>query len=287
MRIGGEFADRELGKRLEAAEGFACMQFAKARKKLFPESGAEWMTVAGTTVVFDGVEAPTTQTFGLGMFEEVTEAALEEMEEFFKSRGTSTMHEVCPHAGLAVLEMLCRRGYAPMEVSNVLYRAVERPVLGLGEGIGVRTVGAEEAELWGEVSARGWTHQNPELEEFMKQMGALCVAREHSPCFLAELDGVPGAAGGLVLHEGVALFAGAATVPELRRRGLQGALLAERMRYAAEAGCDLAMMVTEAGSESQRNAERKGFRVGYTRMKWRLGELESSTWVQEGTEVVR
>jgi GNAT superfamily N-acetyltransferase len=75
----------------------------------------------------------------------------------------------------------------------------------------------------------------------------------------------------LVLHEGVALFAGAATVPELRRRGLQGALLAERMRHAAGAGCDLAMMVTEAGSESQRNAERKGFRVAYTRMKWRLG----------------
>jgi len=271
MRIGGEFADRELGKRLEAAEGFACMQFAKARRRLFPGSGSEWVTVAGTTVVFDGVEAPTTQTFGLGMFEEVTEAGLGEMEEFFKCRGTSTMHEVCPHAGVAAMEMLCGRGYVPMEVSNVLYRAVEAPGAGLAEGIRVRTVGADEAELWGAVSARGWTHEHPELEGFVRQMGALCVAREQSPCFLAEVDGVAGAAGGLVLHEGVALFAGAATAPELRRRGLQGALLAERMRYAAEAGCDLAMMVAEAGSESQRNAERKGFRVGYTRMKWRLG----------------
>jgi GNAT superfamily N-acetyltransferase len=266
-----KFADRELGKRLEAAEAFACAQFAKARKRLFPECGSEWMTVAGTTVVFDGVDAPTTQTFGLGMFEEATEEALEEIEEFFKSRGTSTMHEVCPHAGVTVLEMLCRRGYVPMEVSNVLHRAVERPVAPLSEGIRVRTVGTDEAELWGAVSARGWTHEHKELEGFMRQMGALCVAREQSPCFLAELDGVPGAAGGLVVHEGVALFAGAATVPELRRRGLQGALLAERMRYAAEAGCDLAMMVAEAGSESQRNAERKGFRVAYKRMKWRRG----------------
>jgi hypothetical protein len=124
MKIAGTFAetfaDKALGKRLEATEAFACAQFAKARRRLFPESGSEWMTVAGTTVVFDGVEAPTTQTFGLGMFEEVTDAALEEMEEFFKSRGTSTMHEVCPHAGVAAMEMLCRRGYAPMEVSNVL-----------------------------------------------------------------------------------------------------------------------------------------------------------------------
>jgi GNAT superfamily N-acetyltransferase len=80
----------------------------------------------------------------------------------------------------------------------------------------------------------------------------------------------PGAAGVLCIHEGVALFGGSATIPELRRRGLQAALLQERMRYAFDRGCDLAMMVAEAGSDSQRNAERKGFRIGYTRTKWRL-----------------
>ena len=51
---------------------------------------------------------------------------------------------------------------------------------------------------------------------------------------------------------------------------MQAALLHERMRYAAENGCDLAMMVAEAGSNSQRNAERTGLRVAYTRVKWRL-----------------
>jgi GNAT superfamily N-acetyltransferase len=94
-------------------------------------------------------------------------------------------------------------------------------------------------------------------------------------CFLAEFDGQPGAAGALYIHEGVALFAGSATVPSLRRRGLQAALLTERMRYAFDQGCDLAMMVAEAGSSSQRNAERKGFRIAYTRIKWRLGAEES------------
>ena len=34
--------------------------------------------------------------------------------------------------------------------------------------------------------------------------------------------------------------------------------------------CDLAMMVALAGSDSQRNAERKGFQIAYTRMKWKL-----------------
>ena len=35
------------------------------------------------------------------------------------------------------------------------------------------------------------------------------------------------------------------------------------------------MMVAEAGSESQRNAGRKGFRIAYTRMKWQLSEKPS------------
>jgi hypothetical protein len=42
------------------------------------------------------------------------------------------------------------------------------------------------------------------------------------------------------------------------------------MRYAFEHGCDLAMMVAVPGSDSQRNAERKGFRIAYTRAKWQL-----------------
>jgi GNAT superfamily N-acetyltransferase len=72
------------------------------------------------------------------------------------------------------------------------------------------------------------------------------------------------------MHDEVALFAGASTVPELRRRGLQAALLQERMRYAFDRGCDLAMIVAAPGSESQRNAERNGFRIAYTRTKWKL-----------------
>ena len=265
------FSDLALAKRLEGAEGYACAQFAEARSGLFPKCGSTWTRCAGTTLVFDGIDAPTTQSFGLGLFDKLTPEALDEMEKFFKSRGAAVMHEVCPMAGAAAMELLCARNYRPFEVSNVLYRSVEKADRQYPGNIGVRVIGAEEAQLWSGVSARGWTHEHPELETFVRDMGVVCVARKQSPCFLAEVDGEPGAAGLLSLFEGVALFGGSSTVPELRRRGLQAALLEERMRYAFEQGCDLAMMVAEAGSNSQRNAERKGFRVAYTRLKWRLG----------------
>jgi GNAT superfamily N-acetyltransferase len=263
-----EFADIELARRLERAEGRACVEFAEARRRLFPESGTEWMECGGAFAVYGGVESPITQTFGLGIFEELTAATLDEMERFFFERGAAANHEVSPLAGVAALRLLCDRGYRPIEISSVMWRPTEpRQAADCGR-IRVRAIGSDEAPLWADVSARGWTHQHPELLDFLLGFGVIAARRQRSICFLAEYDGTPGAAGALSIDNGVALFAGAATVPELRRRGLQAALLEERLGYAHEQGCDLAMMVAEAGGESQRNAERKGFRVAYTRVKW-------------------
>jgi len=264
------FSDLALSRRLERAEGHACARFAEARRRLFPESGSEWMECSGAYAVFDGVASPATQSFGLGIFEELTAASLDAIERFFLDRGAQVDHEVSPHAGVAALSLLCSRRYQPIEISNVMYRPVEKPAGEDSANIVVRVARQEEATLWAETSAKGWTHEHPGLLDFIRQSSAISSAREQCPCFLAEIDGQPGATGSLCIHEGVALFAGAATVPEMRRRGLQGALLRERMRYAFDHGCDLAMMVAEAGSDSQRNAERKGFQVAYTRIKWRL-----------------
>ena len=225
--------------------------------------------IAGTFVVFDGVESPITQTFGLGLFEDATSSALTEIESFFQNRGAAVHQEVSPFAGLATLEMLCERGYRPEELSSVMYQPIQAPAVKEDSSIKMRPIFKEEAQLWADVSARGWMEEAPELEQFLRDLGAVMTAREHSVCFLAEFDGVPGAAGALTISDGVALFAGASTVPAMRRRGLQGALLRERMRYAKAQGCDLAMMVAHPGTNSQRNAERSGFRVAYTRTKWK------------------
>ena len=177
------FADRELAKRLESAEGYACTQFAEARARLFPESGSEWEEIGGARAVFDGVDAPTTQSFGLGLFEELTTATLEGMERFFFKHGTAVMHEVSPLVGIPALGLLCSRGYRPVEVSNVMYRAVEKPSIDHPANILVREVGQEEGELWGSISARGWTHDHPEFEEFCEADGSALRGAEGKPLF--------------------------------------------------------------------------------------------------------
>jgi hypothetical protein len=264
------FSDLALSRRLERAEGHACLQYAEAQRRLFPKSDAAWIECAGAYAVFNGVDSPITQSFGLGIFEELTPDSLDSIERFFLDRGAQVHHEVSPLAGVPALDLLCKRNYRPIEISNVLYRSVEQPAAQPQADIRVRVTGPEETQLWTDISAKGWSYEHPELLDFLLQLGAISTAREQSLCFLAEIDGQPGAAGVLCMHGGVALFGGSATVPELRRRGLQTALLHERMRYAFDHGCDLAMMVAVPGSDSQRNAERKGFRIAYTRTKWQL-----------------
>jgi len=85
--------------------------------------------------------------------------------------------------------------------------------------------------------------------------------------FLAEVDGQVAGGGVLVMHDGVASLGGASTLPGFRNRGAQTALLRARLAFAAQQGCEIAMVTTLPGSTSQRNVERQGFRVVYTRSK--------------------
>src|SRR5580700_409830 len=140
------FSDLELSRRLERAEGHACLQFAQARRRLFPDSGAEWMECAGAYAVFDGIGSPVTQSFGLGIFEELSAASLDVIERFFLDRGAEVLHEVSPLAGVAALDLLCARRYVPIEISNVMYQTIERPAAEHRAGeISVRVTGPEEA----------------------------------------------------------------------------------------------------------------------------------------------
>lgn len=266
------FSDLALARRLGRAEAYGNATFVEARARLFPESGARWIDVAGAYAMYDGLSSPMTQTFGLGLFEPVTAAELLRIEEFYHRLGAPVFHEVSPLADPQLLSLLGERGYRPIELTSVMFRSVrdELPVTGpRNEEIQVRITGLEDWELWTETSAKGWG-DFPELSAAMYELGEILAKREEGQCFLAELHGRAIAAGVLVLHEGVAVLAGASTIQDARRQGAQRALLESRLRHAAENGCDLAMMCALPGSASQRNAERQGFRIAYTRIKWQL-----------------
>lgn len=257
-----------LAQRLERAEASANAAFVDARALAAPAIGAEWRDFDGTWAMFDGVGSPLTQTFGFGVFAEPSREQLDALETFFFARGADAMHEVSPLAGPAALAALAAHGYVAIEQSTVLCLALdEAPAAVLPDGLAVRPITPAEHDWWASLASDGWG-ETPELAAFMRDFGGITARSRGCTCFVASLDGMPVATGALSTHAGVALFAGASTVPAWRRRGAQAALLTARLRAARELGCDLAMMVAAPGSTSQVNAERAGFRPCYTRTKW-------------------
>jgi hypothetical protein len=252
---------------LERAEGTAGARFVEARARAAPETGATWIEAAGAYAMYDGPLSPVTQTFGLGIFQTPQAEDFERIEAFFRDRGAPVFHEVSPVADKALLVMLTERGYRPVELTTILFQTL--PAAARSDGsIAVRIPDDSEREIWARTFAKGWG-ESAETSDLLNVM-RVAGAREGAIDFLAEIDSQPVAAGGLCVHDGVAVLAGASTLPEFRARGAQKALLAARLAHAAELGCDLAMMGAEPGSVSQRNAERQGFRIAYTRIKWRL-----------------
>jgi len=263
------FADLALARRLERAEGLANARSVEARARVQPESGACWIEVAGALAMFDGPASPITQTFGLGLFDAVSTAELAQIEQFFGERGAPAHHEVSPVAGTPIVTLLTERGYEPFEFTSVMYQPVAPSVRGARDSsLRVRPIGTAESEVWANTAAEGWSGV-PGAGEFMLTMGRVAVETSGAHLYLAELDGRPIATAAMRMHEGVAIMAGASTIPSARGKGAQLALLERRLLDAGDDGCDLVMMGALPGSISQRNAERHGFRIAYTRIKWR------------------
>lgn len=272
--------DQALGRRLEGAEARGNAEFVEARAKAFPETRGEWMEVAGAYAMFDGTDSPCTQTFGLGLFDPVADIEIAQLEQFFEQRGADVFHEVCPLADASLLSLLGERGYLPVEWSNVLVRTIQpgdARASSSDTAIHVRPIASDEHDLWARTAAAGWADVAPGLEDFLFGLGWVNPHRPNTHCFVAEKQGKPIATAAVCLSDGVAVLAGASTVPAWRRQGAQLALHEHRLQFAVEKGCDIAMVVALPGSASQRNAERHGFRVAYTRTKWHLALKRTDT----------
>ena len=84
--------------------------------------------------------------------------------------------------------------------------------------------------------------------------------------YLAVVDGEPGAAAAMFVHDRVADCFVASTMPRARQRGAQTALINQRLADGRAAGCDIATAQAILGNSSPRNFARRGFKPVYERM---------------------
>jgi hypothetical protein len=87
-------------------------------------------------------------------------------------------------------------------------------------------------------------------------------------CHLAYVDDVPAALGILHIANGIGSMASGLTIPAMRGRGCQTALLYRRIHDAALAGCRLMVSQCRPGTTSQNNQLRVGFHIAGSKAWW-------------------
>jgi Acetyltransferase (GNAT) family len=251
------FADAQLARRIESAEA------ANARGCSLRD-GAGVLEIAGGTAIFMGVDSPLSQVVGLGLNGPVSPSEVGRMESFFRSRGARVSIELCPLADPGLLPILVERGFRPSEFNNVLVkRLAGTPIVMTPR---VRRAAAGEQELWSHTVGWGF-FDRPELTDLEMDIGRSVFAMPGALCYLAVTEsGDPVGGAAAAMHSGLATLFADSTIAGFRRCGLHRELIAARLNEAIAQGCDAATASTLPGSASQRNYERMGFEVVYTKV---------------------
>jgi ribosomal protein S18 acetylase RimI-like enzyme len=217
---------------------------------------------------FAGLGSPIGPAGGAGLDRPFTSGDLDRIEDFYRSHGAPSQVDLCPLHDPEVFAMVKERGYAVTELNNVLCRKLDpaEEFPSPPEGCEIRRGTIEDADEASDLVERAFFPDG--APEAYQGLLAPLYQMDGGLTFIASVDGKMAACGaGLIIpeHRTFALC-GAGTSVGYRGRGLQTALLRRRMAEAAEAGCEYAVVVTQGGSPSQKNCERLGFRVAYSKV---------------------
>jgi len=265
------FCGTPLAQRIESAEAkliVAATEAARAR-------GARGlvMPVAGGYACSAEDGSPMNKVVGLGFGGVPDAAAMADVEQTLAGLGVAVQVELSNLADPGVAAMLSTRGYHLVGFENVLGRLLPGDLQQVtAGGVTIRRGSAEDLDAWIDAVVEGFAHPDeegvPSHEEFPRDIVEKAerdFEKAGATAYVAMCDGVIAGGGSVRLTDGVAQLTGAATIPACRRRGVQTALLATRLLDAATAGCDIAVVTTAPGSTSQKNVQRRGFHLLYTR----------------------
>jgi GNAT superfamily N-acetyltransferase len=267
------FGDIELARRIERLEAGLIARASQAAHRRNDDGGGFAIPVAGGVASYTEPGSPFNKVAGIGFEGRPAATELEEIEARYREAGAPVRVELSSLAEPSVIEALGGRGYVLVGFENVLGASVaDASVADLDGSVEVRRSPGSEMEAWLELVVDAFEAPDeqgvPSDEEFPRET-ILRAMRDFDSAGLerysALVEGELAGGGSFKAEAGVAYLAGAATAPAFRGRGVHSALLDVRLRAAVESDCDVAVIVTQPGSTSQKNVWRRGFELLYTR----------------------
>jgi GNAT superfamily N-acetyltransferase len=271
MQSDGELAEVVRVERTWALDAVA---FATVLADQDTSWGTESFELSGGRVVLCGRGLYINRALAVGLDAPLSPVELARLETRSAAVGVPASVEIGPATRPEVAVELRDRGYeVDGAVHTFRYRLDEhddRVDLGDADrGLLISIVRADEALLpmWQQTAALGWGHAAAEARRASDAFARAAAVVDGAGFVVARAVGDGRALGcaTLSIRDGIATLGGLSTVPAERRRGVQTALIHQRLRAAKAAGCELATSTAMPDSPSARNLMRCGFDHWYTK----------------------
>ncbi len=199
------------------------------------------------------------------------EPCIEQILDFYQHKEIPVRFEITPAAGSTeLLTCLHIAGFYQHDFHTTLYAQLSKTnktVVVNQPDISIRKLERDEFETFADIYVKGF--QMPEfLKNGVAQNNEVLSDDEHWTFYLASLDNKPAGIAVLFIKDSIASLAAAATIPSFRNKGIQSALIQQRIQDAVLNECELIVGQAKYGSVSQNNMERAGLQVAYTKAIW-------------------
>jgi len=264
-----------------------------------PEVGCELRTTraGGAWTIAMSIPSVLAGSVGVGMDRDPTGDELDEIDEVLRGSPNDSFIGCPAHVSEETIDAIMARGFAFRRLEAILVRRLDGPLPEPPEvpGLLIRRLTADDPELNAWIARDlAWFEDKEEAED-PAAVGPTTTrpvartihafARHHATeLYVAELDGQPAAVtklfrdpvsidddplGPAVPRPTLGALIGASVAPSMRRRGIQHALLAFRLRRFRDLGFTHARIGGDVLGATDRNARRLGFEPWCTRLQFK------------------
>lgn len=196
---------------------------------------------------------------------------IDSMLDFYSSRDIPARFEITPTKSTTeLLRTLSINGYFQSGFHTSLYQSMDVDLKLNNEpqpSILIEEISKNDFDIYGEIYTKGFG-----MPSFLKgnvtENNKILLNNGKWTFYMASVKGEPAGVGVLFVKNGVGTLAASATVPELRNKGVQTALIKKRIEKAIELNYTLIVGQAAYGSVSQKNMERAGLKIAYTNAIW-------------------
>ena len=229
---------------------------------------AEVIPLGGGVACYTAPGSWSNRAVGLGFDGPVTDDDLDALVEFYRARACPAEVEVAPYTDESLLAGLGARGFRMTGFEHILARPLDEPLPAPDPSVTIDVVDEADpaaVEEWILVTTSGFRSPDAPIARHFFDITAKVARHARTTCLVArDGDRVVGASAMETYEDTGALFS-TSVLPSHQRRGLQRALMLERLRRLREQGATYVTVGSAPGISTERNAARIGFRLAYAK----------------------